>query len=566
MPNRIYVLFLISLVPVFISCKQDPFTTTGSYWTMTPLKAEHYPGKTSNQYASAEDGSVSEHAASSKDYVLIGTSRPASDVVIPEQIAQQTPVFSPPVPPTNMQADSRYGMTPPVNNNRSNVAFVSHDQPYNANNLGVAQTTHQQVSPTPTQPANMDFAPNQVPVAREGQLLTFESTALKSQARPAFAQQDDYSIYSPESFANLTSDVPPKSRPVPPIFKTQTKSNSTSSFINANTTYCSEEHFNKEPFFESKPIYRGAAPGGKSPEYIVDGGDAGNKVTYKQDGLVRGVNPEDTVVTYETSGGQKFVRPSNQVKIFSPRFGSVRIVEGVDLSEKRTYANSANATTNFKSDQVAVAAGNTEQEVVAGFTRAKVQLEKTSGVASNDRVTSTKRADIFLISNSPVSYTAELMQKRLQAKVMPVIAQGKVNAISWSGNQKLMVQVGEQSLQEITSTNKAQFIFALEDQNGKPLKEITLTKVASTDTAQPGDLVEFTLRFENTGKETVQNVRVFDSLTTRLEFLSETAKSSIPASFNAEPNEANSLVLCWELNQPLAPREFGVITFQCRVK
>jgi len=91
-------------------------------------------------------------------------------------------------------------------------------------------------------------------------------------------------------------------------------------------------------------------------------------------------------------------------------------------------------------------------------------------------------------------------------------------------------------------------------------------KVADKETANPGEIVEFTLRFENAGNETLQNVIVLDSLTGRLEFLPDSAKSSVPASFYVEPNEAGSMILRWELSQPLNPREFGVVVFQCHVR
>jgi hypothetical protein len=56
-----------------------------------------------------------------------------------------------------------------------------------------------------------------------------------------------------------------------------------------------------------------------------------------------------------------------------------------------------------------------------------------------------------------------------------------------------------------------------------------------------------------------------DNLTTRLEFLEGSAKSSLPTGFVVEPNDGGSFTLRWEITDPLLPLQFGVVQFQCRV-
>jgi len=162
------------------------------------------------------------------------------------------------------------------------------------------------------------------------------------------------------------------------------------------------------------------------------------------------------------------------------------------------------------------------------------------------------------------SFSTILQQEKIEAREKFHLAQGKTNAICWSGAQGLLVRVNELALKEMHGVDKAATVFQIDD--GQTVRELRLIKVADKETAPPGEIVEFTLRFENTGTETLQNITVLDSLTGRLEFLPDSAKSSLPASFYVEPNEAGSMVLRWELTQPLSPREFGVVVFQCRVR
>ncbi|HOM17500.1 MAG TPA: DUF11 domain-containing protein, partial [Thermoguttaceae bacterium] len=62
------------------------------------------------------------------------------------------------------------------------------------------------------------------------------------------------------------------------------------------------------------------------------------------------------------------------------------------------------------------------------------------------------------------------------------------------------------------------------------------------------------------------NVTILDNLSGRLEYVADSAQCSLKAQFTAQPNEAGSQLLRWELAQPLKPGEGGVIRFRCRVR
>ena len=89
--------------------------------------------------------------------------------------------------------------------------------------------------------------------------------------------------------------------------------------------------------------------------------------------------------------------------------------------------------------------------------------------------------------------------------------------------------------------------------------------VASTQTAQPGEFIDFTLRFDNVGDQPLGNIVLIDNLTTRLEYVADSAQSSVKAEFAAQGNEGESLVLRWEITDPIEPGEGGIVRFRCRV-
>jgi hypothetical protein len=61
-------------------------------------------------------------------------------------------------------------------------------------------------------------------------------------------------------------------------------------------------------------------------------------------------------------------------------------------------------------------------------------------------------------------------------------------------------------------------------------------------------------------------VTIVDNLTTRLEYVADSQESSLQADFLTQPNDGDSLVLRWEIIDPLPPGQGGTISFKCRVR
>ena len=110
---------------------------------------------------------------------------------------------------------------------------------------------------------------------------------------------------------------------------------------------------------------------------------------------------------------------------------------------------------------------------------------------------------------------------------------------------------------------RAQATFRVDEPNHPCLRVI---KTASKKVAKPGDVVDFTIRFDNTGDQTIKKVVLLDNLTTRLEYVPQTAQSSRRAEFSTTVNDGDSLVLRWDFVDPLPPGEGGLVRFHCRVR
>jgi uncharacterized repeat protein (TIGR01451 family) len=136
-------------------------------------------------------------------------------------------------------------------------------------------------------------------------------------------------------------------------------------------------------------------------------------------------------------------------------------------------------------------------------------------------------------------------------------------AIVWTHDLGVQVVIDNVQAVETSGTRRPQAIYTY-DLLGKP--RLCIVKCASTASAKPGDVVDFTLRFENVGDQLIGNISVLDNLNTRLEYVEGSETCSLKATFSSAENDGESLVLKWDIQDPLPVGEGGVIRFQCRVR
>jgi uncharacterized repeat protein (TIGR01451 family) len=324
---------------------------------------------------------------------------------------------------------------------------------------------------------------------------------------------------------------------------------------------------NKSPQETSKfstPGFNGWNPKANRDEYVFDGSDRGVKVTIGDDLIIQGLETEDTVGHFETVDGQRLVTPSNRVAIYAPRFGAVRRLDGVFNARLRQPIGSIEEKT-----PIAMANGNNEtatsnQHVALdqfeNSKRASEFIDRTRGVLADNIV------HLLGTRNSFKAYE-NLSLIRLGKHSNSESARldlGIQSATVWEDNLGLQIAVSNTAPVTVDKVKSAQQFVHVETKESSDI--LRVTKVASKIAARTGDVVEFTIRFDNLSARALEDVTIIDNLTRRLEYIADSASSTVGAEFSQEKNDGGSLLLRWKLSESLAPQKGGLVRFKCRVR
>ena len=299
-------------------------------------------------------------------------------------------------------------------------------------------------------------------------------------------------------------------------------------------------------------------------EYLCDGGDAVPHARVGQEWEIDGLNVEDTVAHFDTVDGHRIVTPSNRLCIYSPRFRSVRQVVSLRENEQLDpWAGVHQPIKPVRHEDVALAATSKQQ----------VQLEAEIGRNLPVMYRSKQGDGAMSTVNGPVAFQDRLLpfeaplaigQGVVQESEMAWLTHGTTAAIAWSGAQPVQVFIDRTRAAAEVGDQKLDVVYTIKERKASP--KLRVIKVASTQFAAPGETIDVTLRFDNVGNEVIGNVTVVDNLTTRLEYVPQSAQCSVPAQFSTQPNEADSLAVRWEITDPLPVGEGGIIRFRCRVR
>ncbi len=318
------------------------------------------------------------------------------------------------------------------------------------------------------------------------------------------------------------------------------------------------------------PYYASSAwqpPGIKGPwpqdEFLHDGGDAYEPVGVSPEWRVEGLNVEDTVAHYDTLDGRTLVEPSNCAYIYAPRFSSVRSVVNASSSEYvdgPTRMRKPERVVNYEERTRIVTATEQQQPIgqVANTKLTVFRRDQQTGVASTALL-----AHNFQQSFAPFENLSVIRSGAMQGAEKARLAERVESAIIWTKDDGVKVFVEKQMAAVLSGDKRAQAIFTVKEPVNARLR---ICKIASTPAAQPGDVVDFTIRYDNVGDAVVGNIVILDSLTTRLAYEPDSAQSSRKAHFTTAHNAAESLELRWEIDEPLQPGDGGLVRFRCKVR
>ena len=299
-------------------------------------------------------------------------------------------------------------------------------------------------------------------------------------------------------------------------------------------------------------------------EYLSDGGDAVPTATVGEDWNIRGLNVKDTIGHFDTVDGRRIVTPSNRVSIYSPRFGAVRQVVGLAQKEQRDpWAGVHQPLKLVRHEERQITA--TGKQHLQAETQISRKLPTTYRSEQGDGIMSTM-AELAASRDASLARekSSNVRQDILAEAEMAWLAQGAAAANAWSHTGAVQVIIDRARATAETGDRKLGTVYTINESPANP--RLRVIKLASTEFAAPGETVDFNIRFDNVGDQVIGNVTIVDNLTTRLEYVPDSAQCSVPAQFFNQPNEGESLALRWEITDPLQPREGGIITFRCRVR
>jgi len=299
-------------------------------------------------------------------------------------------------------------------------------------------------------------------------------------------------------------------------------------------------------------------------EYLCDGGDRNQPVKIGSDFSIKGLDLEDTVAHFDTLNGERHVQPSNSVCIYAPRFAAVRKTYGVALNRSSMRPAGTGEKVLLARQEDSFAATTTLQHAQP---TGRVGSKSASSFIDTDRSeTADSYVTAFGFHNSFEAY------EDFQIIRFGTVDQGEKARLAiatqkaefWSDEQTVQAFVKDQLAASATGRSKPQETSVAEEQPGKP--KLRVIKVASKGAANPGDIVEFTIRFDNISSEKLGNLTLVDNLTPRLEYIPDSQECSLKADFLTTENEGESLLLRWEINDPLEKGQGGIIRFKCIVR
>ncbi|MFN7450273.1 MAG: hypothetical protein ACK57V_12270 [Pirellula sp.] len=311
------------------------------------------------------------------------------------------------------------------------------------------------------------------------------------------------------------------------------------------------------------PVDAFAVPRQSDPqEYLFDGGDRGPTVRLRKDDSLSGLDTEDTVIQYETADGKSDVVSGCRVAIYAPRFASVRKRTSTaqsDVAMRLRTTDQPSGPGQFIDRLPSVSVSKPEKLVNQG------NVNVIESVRDRDQLVPAEMVLPMLVASEafkPYEDFSLMRNGDLKGTDLARFAKAAAAARTWTNVDELQVLIDGQETTEITSKKQAEE-FRLYEYKGA---RIRLCKVASEQMANPGDIISFTIRFDNVGEQPLSKLVVTDSLTPRLEYVEGSEKSSVAAKFSTQPNAAGSDVLRWELQDGLKAGDGGLIRFDCKVR
>ncbi|MEZ6047686.1 MAG: DUF11 domain-containing protein [Planctomycetaceae bacterium] len=207
----------------------------------------------------------------------------------------------------------------------------------------------------------------------------------------------------------------------------------------------------------------------------------------------------------------------------------------------------------------------------------KIQKTQLDGIRTRSRGSELEQGEAFsgLTQNTyPTGHTKlinvyedlqYIRAGRFERMTSAEIKAGLHGAFAWSQDMFPCVSASSSAGVQLQANFIAAEIVGLEIDKGTPGK-LRIVKMADKVEAKSGDIITFTIRFDNMGDHTVHGVKITDHLTPRLEFIEGSFKAEREGELRFFDGSTDKSILRFEMVGELKGHEGSVLTFQARVR
>jgi len=304
-----------------------------------------------------------------------------------------------------------------------------------------------------------------------------------------------------------------------------------------------------------------------APCLICDGGDAGPAARPVGAAGLANLTAGDTVARYRAAddgpcADSVHVTASNCACVYAPRFASVREVvrplEGAAPDGPKGLSIDTHAGERTTLDPVRAKA-QTVALVAARKALPGVGLEDRVGPLAIDH------ADVPHEDQGrehPAAKIADEQPELTRRRLAPLVKVGFDVPIAWTCLRAANVLSADRTPQ-VVAVDRGTATLRFEEPGRA---ELTLCKRAGTDTARPGEELDFTIFLLNSGDRPLADIVLADALPARLELIPGSAVSSLPADVSIATGDDGSAVVTWKFREALAAGASGFVRFRALVR
>jgi uncharacterized repeat protein (TIGR01451 family) len=303
------------------------------------------------------------------------------------------------------------------------------------------------------------------------------------------------------------------------------------------------------------------------PWYVCDGGDHGAPARPVGEAGLANLTAGDTVARYRPADDGPAndcvqLATTNCACVYAPRFAAVREVIRLaeDAADQGPNGLALDRLVGQQVDLLPVR-DKTQQIAPAGARNVMpgVALEERLGPLAVDQTDQLHQDDG---RERAAAEIADLQPEAARRAETPRLKVSFVVPVAWTCVKAANVLVGGQEAR-VVAADRGTATLRFECPGRA---ELTLCKRAGTDTARPGEELDFMIYFLNSGDRPLTDIVLADARPARLELVPDSAASSVPADITTEAGDDGSVVLTWRLTETLQPGQSGFVRFRTTVR